>query len=275
MVLARLHRPYDAVRLVSALLGLPRRAATQLVGTTVAASPEADALLDAMPHILRSMAIATTDRPERCHGELRGPILWSETMSARSASAGDPGLFVCATTTRAYDTAENRVLKAAIAAIARAGHGAIHGRSLEGDDLLRHVHHNEHRARHLLEHRTLSGVPVGRITGRMLQRTSAGTRRATYRPALVMLSRADDPLTAEHLQAHAPSATLADHDLLAAALGRADARSDTVAPLLNDAGGLTAGAIHYDHLGGLTIAGVAVRSPDEIEDALDRAHLTA
>ena len=54
-------------------------------------------------------------------------MLWSETMSARSASAGDPGLFVCATTTKAYDTDENRVLKAALDAIRQAGADAEHG----------------------------------------------------------------------------------------------------------------------------------------------------
>ncbi len=78
------------------------------------------------------MAIATTDKPERCYGELRGPVLWSETMSARSASAGDPGMFVCATTTKAYDTDENRVLKAALDVIRRAGADADHGRRAAG-----------------------------------------------------------------------------------------------------------------------------------------------
>lgn len=274
IVVDRLHRPYDPARLVAALLGLPRRAAVQLVGSAIAASSEADALLDAMPQIVRSMAIATTDRPERCHGELRGPILWSETMSARSASAGDPGLFVCATTTKAYDTAENRVLKAAISAIARAGHSATQGRSLHDDEALRHVRHNELRARHLLEHRTLSGVPLGRVTGRMLQRTSAGSRRATYRPALAMLHRAHDPLTAPQLRAQAPAAILADHDLLASALLRADA-TGVGSPLLNDVEGITAGPIRYDHLVGVTIDGVPVHTDDEIDAALAAASAPA
>ncbi len=119
-VLARLTRPYEPTRCTAALLGLPLRAARQLVGAVIATCDEAEDLLDAMPRIVRSMAIATTDRPERCHGELRGPVLWSETMSVRSATAGDPGLFVCATTTKAYDTDENRVLKAALAAVERA-----------------------------------------------------------------------------------------------------------------------------------------------------------
>lgn len=269
-VLARLTRPYDPVRAAGALLGLPQRAAGALVGTVLATCDETEDLLAAMPRILRSLAIATTDRPERCHGELRGPVLWSETMSARSTSVGDPGLFVCATTTKAYDTAENRILKTALAVIERAGHTATHGIDLHGDEVLRRARHNEHQARHMLEHRALSGVPLGRISGRALQRTAAGSRRATYRPAMALLARSHEPLQAHHLRARGSAATLADHDLLAAALEALDRRGEAP-PLLNDAGGLVAGPIRYDHLSGVTIAGSHIAQVAQIGPALDQA----
>jgi len=271
VVLARMSRPYDAVRLAAILLGLPQRAARQLVGAVLATSNEAEDLLEHMPHIVRSMAIATTDRAERCFGELRGPVLWSETMSARSASAGDPGLFVCSTTTKAYDTDENRVLKAALATIERAGHDATHGLDLHGDLVLRRARHNEQRARHLLEHRTLSSVPITRISGRALQRTRAGSRRATYRPALDVLARAREPVQALHLQSYAPRATRADHDLLAEALVALDARTASPVPMRTSHGALVAGPIRYEHLGGVTIGGATITAADEIASALDRA----
>lgn len=270
-VLARMSRPYDAARVTSILLGLPQRAARQLVGAVLATSDEAEDLLDRMPHIVRSMAIATTDRAERCYGELRGPVLWSETMSARSASAGDPGLFVCSTTTKAYDTDENRVLKAALAAIDRAGRDATYGLDLHGDEVLRRARHNELRARHMLEHRTLSAVPVTRVSGRALQRTRAGSRRTTYRPALALLSREREPVQAIHLQSYAPQATRADHDLLAEALLVLDSRTTSPAPLRTARGSLVAGPIRYDHIGGVTIGGMLITAPDEIGIALDRA----
>lgn len=272
VVLARLTRPYDPARVAAALLGLPRRAGRQLVGAVLATCDEAEDLLEAMPRIVRSLAIATHDRPQRCVGELRGPVLWSETMSARSASAGDPGVFVCSTTTKAYDTDENRVLKAALATIERAGRDATHGSDLHGDEVLRRARHNEHRARHLLEHRTLSGVPLARISGRSMRRTRGGSRRNTYRPAVALLVRADEPLQAVHLQSYAPRATLADHDLLAAALRALDARTEHPAALrIAPRGGLLAGPIEYDHLAGVAIDGVVITAPDEIEAALDRA----
>lgn len=271
VVLARMSRPYDAARVAGILLGLPQRAARQLVGAVLATSDEAEDLLERMPHIVRSLAIATTDRAERCYGELRGPVLWSETMSARSASAGDPGLFVCSTTTKAYDTDENRVLKAALATIERAGRDATYGFDLHGDEVLRRARHNELRARHLLEHRTLSAVPITRISGRALQRTRAGSRRATYRPALDVLARAREPVHALHLQSYAPRATRGDHDLLAQALVAMDARTASPVPMRTSHGALVAGPIRYEHLGGVTIGGVLITAADEIDSALDRA----
>jgi hypothetical protein len=270
-ILARLARPYDPVRVAAALLGLPQRAARQLVGSVLSTCDEAEDLLDAMPRIVRSMAIATTDRPERCYGELRGPILWSETMSARSASAGDPGLYVCSTTTKAYDTDENRVLKAALATIERAGREATLGHDVLTDDVQRRSRHNEHRARHLLEHRTLSAVPVTRISGRTMRRTRAGSRRSTYQPAVALLVRAAEPLRAHHVEAYAPRATLDEHALLATALAELDDRSGDPPALRTSHGGLVAGPVRYDHLGGVTVAGARVTGRDEVVAALDRA----
>ncbi|MGQ0832416.1 MAG: hypothetical protein ACT4OV_12145 [Microthrixaceae bacterium] len=269
IVLARVTRPYDPSRFAAALLGLPLRAARQIVGAVLATSDEAEDLLDAMPRIVRSMAIATTDRPERCHGELRGPVLWSETMSVRSASAGDPGLFVCATTTKAYDTDENRVLKAALAAIERAGRDATYLVDLHGDERLRRARHNEHRARHLLEHRTLSAVPITLVSGRAIKRTRAGSRRNTYQPAIAFLARSHEPVQAVHLQSYAPQATVAEHDLLATVLTAMDARTAEPIPLRNAAGGLEAGPVRYDHLGGVTVGDALITDAAQIPSALD------
>jgi hypothetical protein len=262
-VLARLARPYDPVKVTSALLGLPPRIARQRVGAIVATSDEAEDLIDAMPHIVRSMAIATTDKPERCYGELRGPVLWSETMSARSASAGDPGLFVCATTTKAYDTDENRVLKAALDAIRRAGADADHG-DLQHDPVLRRARENGRRASHLLEHRTLSSVPVTRVSGRALTRTRAGSRRATYRPAVDVLRRAGDPIQAAHLEAYADEATGAQIRLMAEAVAAVEARTGAPVVLRSSRGALVGGPLAYDHLGGVTLDGRLITSAGDL-----------
>jgi hypothetical protein len=264
VILSRLARPYDPSKVIGSLLGLPPRVARQLVGAILATSEEAERLLDAMPHIVRSMAIATTDKPERCYGELRGPVLWSETMSARSASAGDPGLFVCATTTKAYDTDENRVLKAALDTIRRAGVDAVHGSDAWHDDVARRARHNGNRASHLLEHRTLSGVPVTRVSGRALTRTRSGNRRNTYRPAVEVLRRAADPVGATQLDGYADDATNAQLALLVRAIEATEERTGTPVALRSAHGSLVGGPLSYDHLGGVMVDGRLITSPEDL-----------
>lgn len=243
-IFERLVRPYDPEKVTAALLGLPSRVTRQLVGVVLATSDEAEDLLDAMPMIVRSMAIATTDRPERCHGELRGPVLWGETMSARSASAGDPGLFVCATTTKAYDTDENRVLKFALHTIDQAARDVEHDID---QDVVRRAKHNGHEASRLLEHQTLAGVPVVPPRGRSLRRTRAGSRRSTYRPALEMLRRAGEPLTASQLRTLSDEPTRELHDVLAATIVAVSAHGVGRPALHSDQGGLRWGPVSFHH----------------------------
>jgi len=273
VVLDWLARPYEPERVTAALLGLSMRSTRQIVGAVLATSDEAEALLEAMPTIVRSMAIATTDKPERCIGEIRGPVLWGETMSARSASAGDPGLFVCATTTKAYDTDENRVLKAALAAVQRSGRHAEHGMEGYTDRVVSRARHNSQHAGRLLEHQTLAQVPVVRPTPRALRRTRAGTRRHTYRPALSLLRRAGEPMQAAHINAFADERTRAQHDLLAATLQHLEDVTGASPPLRSDHGGLTAGPVTFhhpgrqgdpDHLDGITIGNVLLDVPDPL-----------
>lgn len=282
-VLERLAQPHDPVRVVAALLGMPTRAARQLVGAALACSREVEALLDAMPHIVRSLAIATTDRPTRCYGELRGPVLWSETMSARAASAGDPGLYVCATTNKAYDTDENRILKAALEVIRVAGRDAEHGHDTAVDDTIRRARLNGHAASRMMEHQTLTTVPVTRITGRALRRTRAGSRRATYRPALAVLRRSADPVGVEHLDPLIDKHTRARHALLVDVLEAVERAVGSVPPLRTAHGGLVGGPVRYHHPGrhddgqvdGVMVGNVVldVPHPGDLEHHRSRAQL--
>jgi len=280
VILASLARPYDPHRVTSALLGLSPNVTRQLVGAVLATSDEAEDLLDAMPRILRSLAIATTDRPERCFGEIRGPVLWAETMSARSSSAGDTGLYICATTTKAYDTDENRVLKAALDAICRAGHHAERGMEGYTDDVVKRARHNGQHAARLMDHQTLAPVPVARPTGRSLRRTRAGSRRHTYQPALAVLRRAGDPLGPDHLDAFADDRTRAQHDLLAACLQRLEHVTGARPVLRTHHGGLAAGPLIFHHpgrrgdpgeIGGIAIGPVLLDVPDPLGGDPDRA----
>src|SRR4051812_15670763 len=173
----RLDRPFDSAHALEALLGMPHATARYLVAVRLATCRETDGLLDRMHEIVRSLAIATTVSPVRTAGDIRGPVLWSETVAARSASPGANGVFVCASPSKAYDTDENKVLVHALSKIRDTARG-FEGASLvhSDDPSLRRARHNVVKAIRFLEHRTLSGVPRERPNGRAIQKARQGSK---------------------------------------------------------------------------------------------------
>ena len=244
----RLGRPLNVIGAVGALLGLPQGVTRQFVGAMLATSDEAEDLLDAMPMTLRSLSISTVVRPERSVGEVRGPILWNETMSARSASGGDPGIFITASPGRAYDTDENYVLVGALRAIHRSGRDVDRvSASTYDDELLRRARHNGARAAQFLGHRSLASLADVRPSRRHIHRTRAGNRRSIYAPALAMLARAEEPITVDHLLPFCDERTVAQHDLVAAVVRRLEALGFALPSFWVDQGALHAGPVHYRH----------------------------
>ena len=242
---ARLKRPFDPAGALHALTGLHPNAARQLVSLRLAGSPEADALLDNMHEIVRSMAISTTTHPVRTLGDVRGPILWSATIAARTASPGASGVLVCSSPAKAYDTPENRVLAHALARIADAAH-AIERKPAEpvAGTLSRRARHNGTRAARALEHRTLAGVERRKPNGRALRVARSGTRRNKYRYAVAMLDRAADPVPPAVIVAITSPRVARQHGLLLALIERLGAAAET---LQVDDGGLLSGPLSYRH----------------------------
>jgi hypothetical protein len=219
---ARLARPFETVPVVAAVTGLPPRAVAQLIGLTVSTSPEAQELLDTFPRTVRSLATSVQARAERCVGSLRGPVLWSETMSARSASFGDPDLFVCATPSRAYDIDENHVLVYALSELREAALEAIGRGDESGPDHhdLRRVRHNAAEAARFLEHPSLREVTKKRPRARALKRTRTSKHRKWYAPAMRMLERASAPISVVDVRALRDERTRAQHHVLMGVVNR-------------------------------------------------------
>ena len=168
-----------------------------MVGASVATSPEAEALLDAMPKTVRSLATSLQTQTERCIGNLRGPVLWSETMSARASSFGDEGLFVCKTPSRAYDIDENRVLVAALVSIRDSAFVAEHNNERALDDpLLRAARRNGNEANRFIEHPSLA-----RVTRERPERPGDQAHPVGQAPQVV-------PTRARHARAHVPAPRL-------------------------------------------------------------------
>lgn len=239
--------PLDSVRVAESLLGLTPIAAKLMSGVILASCPEVDHLIDEMPNIIRSLAIATTASRERMKGEVRGPIIWSETMSARSASAGDPNLYVCASQRRAYDTPENRVLAQALKEIVAAAKLVDkQGLKRRNTEMASHIRYNAQLAVRYRDHRALNEIdkkPDARDVGR----TRSGKRHATYEPALAVLKRAATPITAAHITALSDRRTEAQHAALVSAVALLRARGYDVPPLRAGDGIVAGGPIVYVH----------------------------
>jgi hypothetical protein len=273
----RLSRPFDVVTTVSALAGLPANEIAQMVGARVATSPEADALLEAMPRSVRSLATSLATSAERCIGSLRGPVLWSETISARASSFGDEGLFVCKAPSRAYDIDENRVLVAALMTIRDSAFTAEHhnDRALE-DPLLRAARRNGNEANRFVEHPSLARVARDRPTARAIKRTRSGKHRKSYQPALDMLERAWNPLEPADIRELCDDRTRAQHYVLVELMKRLEQHGSTrLPPLRVERGALFSGPVQYYHgrrlgdrsrLSGIVVGQLLVDVPDRLHD---------
>ena len=246
----RIRRPFDPHGAIEALAGVPQRTARQVIGAAIAASDEATRLLAAMPQLVRNLSISTVTVPERCIGEIRGPILWSETLAARAASAGDTGVFVCSTVSRGHDTPENQLLVAALEAIVRGGadvdrfHGGL---GKDEPSMLADARRHTDVAQRFLDHRTLIDVRSSRGSRRTRQRLSRDPRRRTYRPVAAMLDRAAEPLDVATIRLFCDESTTARHDLFVAALGVLESRGVRIPPLLVADRAVVGGPVRFHH----------------------------
>ncbi|HEX9683635.1 MAG TPA: hypothetical protein VGA13_11170 [Acidimicrobiales bacterium] len=255
--------PIEPLATVEAILGLPRAGVILLSGALLATSNEAEHLLATMGDLTRRMAVSTKQQATRTVGQIRGPILWSETVAARASSLGDEGVFVCQATARAYDTSENRVLAHSLSLLQKAAHDVEHNRATgQLNEVITLIRHVGDRAVRALDHRTLMEVPRGRPTMRDVQRTRAGIRRRSYQPALAVLDRAATPFIAGDIVAVCDDRSRRWLQLLADVLAAADHRRLDLARLRAQSGVIFTGPVSFRHPGhrGLStqLAGVVV-----------------
>jgi hypothetical protein len=248
----RLAAPIDPIAAADVLVGLRQANARQLLAVSLAASPEADNLCEALPHVLRSLSVSTTQTPVRCDGEIRGPVMWSATMAARSASPGAGGVFICASAVRAFDTDENRVLVAALGRIVRAARAAespVVGSHKPPSYDLRRAKHNGDRARRALEHRSLKTVSRAPIDGRTVFRARTGAKAAVFRTAIELLQRSWAEVGAEDLAPYVDERTYVEHNLAADVLDLLEMHGAVADRLKIDDGMLVGGSFAYGHPG--------------------------
>ncbi|HEY6532427.1 MAG TPA: hypothetical protein VIY72_08995 [Acidimicrobiales bacterium] len=267
---ARLGRPFEVFSTLSALVGEPPAAVAQGVGLALATSVEARELIDTMHPTVRSLATSLQAHNQRCIGELRGPVLWSETMSARASSFGDRDLFICATPARAYDIDENRILVAALRLVRRAAKDATdHAHGFLDDPVLRHARTVGTAASRWLDHPSLANIAHVRPGPRALRRTRSGKHKATYRPALQVLDRAVEPVAIADLARWCRPAVRARHRVLLGLLERLEADGRRSVPEFRaERGALLAGPLQFfagrrdgSGLGGVFLGSLLIDTP--------------
>lgn len=272
----RLGRPFNTPETVEAILGLPMKVVRQYVGTLIATSPEAVELLDNMPKTIRSLATSMESHAQRLRGELRGPVLWSETMSARASSNGAEDVFVCATPARAYDITENQVLVSALNGVWEASRDAqLISEDTYDDATLRQARSLGERAKTYLNHPSLRSVTVERPSGRALKRTRAGKSRKSYEPALIMLNRLDDPVQPDDVRSLIDQRTRAQHEVLIELVDRLEQGGSQLPEFRAENGVLYAGPIQYRHprkrahtvrLSGILLGTLLIDVPDRLRE---------
>lgn len=103
-------RRIPAVSAAVAMTGLPAHLLEHAARVSFALSCEFEALLEGMEMRTRRLPSVLEDRPERCVHSVRGPVMWSETITARANSFGEEDVFVCRSVRRSFDCPDNRLL---------------------------------------------------------------------------------------------------------------------------------------------------------------------
>jgi hypothetical protein len=251
-----------AIGSASALLGVEPVLLADATAISLAASEEAVELLDGMELRVRTLKTTVATSAERCVYSVRGPILWSETITARANALGNEDVFVCMTTARSFDTVENRILVAALEAIARAGK-ALRGPTGERVDPAEvdRIAAVAEEAAHWRNNPRLADIKGGRLNGRGLARLRGGHRMARLAPVLAVRRRVAEPFIPEDVHGLADDATRAYHGFVLQVLdvvSRAAGRSGHLT-LSDD--GLWSGQLSFRHPAGSgdTVAGLALR----------------
>ncbi len=244
----RLARPFVLTEVVDALMGLRPTVVEAFGAVKLCSSPEADALLAAMPALSRSLSTSVSSQAVRSRGEVRGPVLWSETMSARASSFGDEDLFVCTAPQREYDTPANRALVQALRMLSGAAGPLDRAPAAWRDDpRVVQARQASRAARSWAEHASLSRVSIERVGARDLKRVRGGKSSARYAPALAVLDVGAEPLGPQDLVALCDRRTRLQHWVLLAIVHELDHRGLRLPPMRVEGGALLAGPITYVH----------------------------
>ncbi len=200
---------------VSILCGVPTHLVDDVMYLATARSRPAGRLVARTPDIMRHLAHRTVTHTERCVGHVRGPIQWSETITAWSSGIGVDDVFVCVTPRRDFDVAENRLLAWLLTRLVVAGRRSRGdaARLLAPDELDR-VRAHATAAQRFLAHKVLRGVSSQKLTGREFRDIRKSRHLATYSPAVKLAERVRRPLLSTEARTLVSQSTIEHHRVM-------------------------------------------------------------
>ena len=241
-------RLVPAVAGAVALTGLPMLTMRDAARVSLAASPEVAALLERLPDRIRTLPMTLEDTLERCVHSVRGPVVWSETITARANALGNEDVFVCTTARRSFQHPANRALVAVLAEVAAASKalsGPV-GALLEPADR-RRLDDIAVSARQWRHHRRLADLSPITLRLRDISRLRKGRHRDTVQVILDAYHRMHDPFVAEDLEGLSDSSTRSMHEFVLECLRAAGNWLPSPPTLLLDGGALRCGPIAFRH----------------------------
>ncbi len=272
----RRDRRVPAVAAAAALTGVKGAVLRDAAKVSFAASVECESILSGMDTRVRALPMELGTELERCVHEVRGPVMWSETITARANAFGDEDVFVCNTVRKGYDGAENRLLVWLLSEAAhafRAVRGPL-GEFMSAGDC-RRIEEIAITARKWRLSPRLAGVSPNRPSAREISHMRAGRHAYQVEPLLTGRRRLVQPFVASDIEDLTDQATTALHvgvleifEQVAEALG-----TEMVVGFAN--GALRCGPVSFRHPSasssapaGLSVQGVLV---DDLDQAIELA----
>lgn len=204
-----LHSQADRLHGAHCLIGMPttdlRAHADYLLLTSSATS----LVLNQMDIMIRELNTAIEDDVELSMMSVRGPILWSETMTARAHSFGNEDVYMCRVTARTFNTAENRFILATLQNLVTTFHrfsqtALWHELEQSERD---HLHDEYQLARKWSQHTRLSKLSKKPIRSRELTTIRHSPRNVQFEPFLELHNRRLKLFTTVELNAMADATT--------------------------------------------------------------------
>lgn len=201
--------------LLPIVCGVPYQAVDDVMLISAAKSRPASRLMARAPGMLRQLAHQTTTHSERCVGHVRGPIQWSETITAWSSGVGVDDVFICVSPRRDFDVAENRLLVWLLRRLVAAGRRTSgDGAGWFSPDSVAAVAEQGRTAQRLLQHKALRGVTVRKLTGREMQLVRKSRHAQAYAPAMKLADRIARPFERDEVRALVSQTTVEHHRAL-------------------------------------------------------------